>query len=121
MKETTNRLAQITTAQLAAMQVAGEFVVIGEFRMSSPEVINYTSKRDGKAMKFAKVNHTVEIGNKAVIVSEGMADDWNPLGYVNPIAKGSRVAVFFTRLETEKGVCQVSGYLVPVVSVTSAK
>jgi len=110
-----NKLQSVTQSELVKLQSDGAFVVVGEYRFGVAESIPYVSKKDGKAAKFVKVTHTVEIGPKAVTVSEGQADNFDVLGYRSPIAKGTRVAVVFDRMQTQNGVCQLSGYCVPVV------
>src|ERR1043165_9560975 len=49
--------------------MAGEFLALGEYRMSKAEVINWRDKTTGRAMSAPMLRHTVEFGSLSVQVS----------------------------------------------------
>ncbi len=84
----------------------GRAIILGEWRGSVPETINYISKK-GQPAKFGRVSHTVEIGDgktlSSVTVSQSVPDSVAAESVVVPFAKGQRAAVEVDSMHIEKG------------------
>lgn len=93
---------------------AGELVVIGEYRSSDAQTINYRDKTTGRMTDMDMLSHTVEFGSNSVKLRERTDDNFKPDQYKAPYKKGQRVVVQLESLLREKGVYTGSGKLQPL-------
>jgi len=101
------------TAVVYADWEKGEFIAIGEYRMSKAEEISWRDKQTGRAMSAPILRHTIEFGSLGVSVSERVPEgrkleDIKVVG----LHKGDKVAVYLTELLTQKGMVSARGRLV---------
>ena len=60
----------MTERELVHRVRAGECVMVGEYRMSKAEEINWRDKTNGRPLSAVVLRHTVEFGDKSVVVNE---------------------------------------------------
>lgn len=85
----------------------GKIVFIGEWRGVLPETINYTDRKTGAKAKFARLLHTVEVGEgnriESVKVSQSVPDGTDPASVAIVFKRGQRVLVEVGEMTAEKG------------------
>jgi len=101
----------VKKSEVLAKVMAGERLLVGEYRSSQVEQISFRDKTSGQARSFWRVAHTVEFGNLSVSVSERMPDDFDGSKFVAPGKKGNAVVVHMDGWLVEKGTCRASGKL----------
>jgi hypothetical protein len=106
--------------EIAAMVESGEFVAVGEYRMSKAEMINWRDKTTGQAKSAPVLRHTVEFGTNSVQVAERVPDSTKIEDIRVPFKKGEGVLMHFTEMVTEKGVISCRGRLEKVVPIASS-
>lgn len=104
----------ITEKDAIAMFLAGHPVVLGEYRSSEAEVINWRDKTTGKALSAPVLRHVVEFGSKSVIINERVEENFDILNYRSPYRKGSKVLVELASMESQRGVISCRGNVIPV-------
>jgi len=90
---------------------AGERILIGEYRSSKCETINWRDKVSGKPLSAAAVRHVVEFGPDSVVIAERTAENFEVAKFKAPASKGQKVACHFTEFLTERGVMSARGTL----------
>jgi len=83
--------------------------LVGEYLGARPETVNY--QRDGKAMKFSQILHTVFFRDKSVVLAERLPDGYHPTkaDYKAPFERGARVVAEIESVSREKGFEIVTG------------
>jgi hypothetical protein len=98
-------------AELVTKVMAGEPLVVVEYRTGAVETISYRDKTTGRAASFSKVTHNVEAGPKNITVSQRLGDDQDPKAWVQSIKKGSMAVLILEGLRRERGVWSADGHL----------
>lgn len=90
-------------AELTKRIMAGEFIIVGEYRGSKAE-LGRVREEGGGVRTFGILKHRVELGAEALPVVEDTRDmkDFKPETYVAPFKKGQKVAVHVTRFGKDK-------------------
>jgi len=95
----------------------GELVVLGEYRMSKAELIQWRDKQTGKAMEAPMLRHTVEFGSISVQVAERVPDGTRVEDIHVGFSKGDKVAVYLTELTSTRGAVSAGGRLLKLPQV----
>lgn len=95
--------------EVAALVMAGGKFLIGEYRSTKVDHINWRDGQTGRALSADIVKHTVEFGNDTIIIQERQPEGFNPVEYRPPYKKGQPVAWFIETLENSKGALSGRG------------
>lgn len=90
---------------------SGSFLVIGEYRNSRSEMLNWRDKQTGASKSAPILRHTVEVGNTSCAVNERVPDNTKLEDIRIPWRKGEIVAVRLTEMSTDKGMVSLRGTL----------
>lgn len=101
----------ITLKEVLQRVQNSEPLLIVEYRSASVDVIKWRDKTTGKEMTFTKITHGVELGPKAVTVSERVPEGLDVSKWVQSIPKGAKAVLFLETLTREKGITSASGTL----------
>lgn len=109
-------MKKIKQAEATAEFLAGKFVVVGEYRASSAETVNYRDKTTGRAASMESLRHTVETESGSFALDERVPDGAKASDVLASmkaagLVKGSRVLVRLTSFLTQKGVTSARGTL----------
>ena len=96
----------------AAEWERGEFIAVGEYRLSKAEMISWRDKQTGRAMTAPMLRHTVEFAAGSVQVAERVPENTRIEDIAVPFRKGERVVVYFSELAQSKGSFTARGRLV---------
>jgi hypothetical protein len=97
---------------------AGQFVAIGEYRMSKAEQIKWRDKTSGKEMEAPMLRHVVEFGDKSVAVSERVPSNVKLEDIKVPFIKGDTVLLHVEEYTTQKGLVSCRGRLESIVKTS---
>jgi len=98
-------------AQLIDGVLAGQALVLVEYRQTKVEVVKYRNKETGKAEEMRKIRHHVEGGGAAFPIEERVPEGLNLDTYKSPFAKGQMVVWHVDSMSKVKGVERNSGIL----------
>jgi len=90
---------------------AGEFLVVGEYRMSKAEMLNWVDKTNGQRKSAPILRHTVEFGNESVAVNERVPDGTKLEDIKINYIKGDRVVLHVQERISERGLVACRGQL----------
>jgi len=90
-------------------------VLIVEYRKGMAETISWRDKASGKAMTAPVVRHTVETASASVSVAERVEDTFDTSKFVQPFAKGAKVAFYPSEMTTERGQLSARGVIVGIL------
>jgi len=99
---------------------AGEFVALGEYRMSKAEMIKWRDKVTGRQMEAPMLRHTVEFGDKSVAVSERVADGIKIEDISVPFVKGDAVVLLLEEYTAQKGLVSCRGRVIKFDRLTAS-
>lgn len=115
---TKGKLMQVNGKALEDWQ-GGEFVLVGEYRMSKAEVIAWRDKQTGVAKEAPMLRHTVEFGQVSAQVAERVPEGAKIESLSVPFTKGDKVACYLSELMTMKGQVSMRGKLVKLTTSPS--
>lgn len=90
---------------------AGALMVLGEYRHSKAEVINWRDKTTQQAKSAPVLRHTVEVGDQSIAVSERVPDGIKVEDIVVPFKKGDSVVLHLEELSRNLGMVSARGRL----------
>jgi hypothetical protein len=99
----------------------GQFVAIGEYRMSKAEIIKWRDKTNGKEMEAPILRHVVEFGDKSVAVNERVASNTKLDDIKVPFVKGDAVIMHVEELTAQKGLVSCRGRLEAIAKTSPGK
>ncbi len=94
----------------------GGIYMVGEYRVTKADTVNYRDKVTGKAAKFSSVIHVVETGDTVVHVQARLGDDEDPTKVKAPFPKGQKVLLQVETIERVQGFLRATGTFSPVES-----
>lgn len=103
----------MTKSQLMERVLAGEPLVLVEYRHSNAEIIKWRDKETKQALEAPTLRHTVETSRGSMAVQERVADSFNPQAYTPPFKKGQKAVLKFTVWQSQKGAVTANGILEP--------
>jgi len=106
----------MTKTEAVKLIEAGAFIVLGEYRMSQSEMLNWRDKTNGKPMSAPILRHTVEVGNRSIAVNERVPDGTKLEEIVVNFKKGDVVALHLDEMTANKGLVSCRGRLEKIVS-----
>jgi len=90
--------------------LAGQPLLVAEYRRGAAETISYRDKKTGKAASLVVLRHTLETESKSLAVSEFVeVDKIKVETWKQPFAKGTKVVVHLTGLEEKQGATTCKG------------
>lgn len=92
----------------------GGIYMMGEFRSSKVEVVNYRDKVTGRAAKFASHLHVVETGDTTITIQDRIEDGVDAEKLKAPYSKGQKVLVHVDTLERVQGFLRATGSMSPI-------
>lgn len=98
---------------------AGELLAIGEYRFSKSEMLNWVDKQNGRERSAPILRHTVELGDKSVVVNDRVSPNTKLEDIHVPFSKGQQVAVFVEEWVVSKGQVSCRGHLELIESTPS--
>jgi hypothetical protein len=102
------KLVGKTLAMVEAAFDAGSAVSLAEYRFTDNKPFDWMDKETGEAKSMTSVKHTVEVGNKAILlVDADVKDTAAALAYKCPFKKGQMVLVVFKTMGYVKGKGEV--------------
>jgi len=99
--------------ELVVRVQSGECIMVGEYRHTKVEEINWRDKQTGRAMSGIVARHTVEFGQESVTVNERVPDGAKISDVKLPFSKGQTVALLVTEFSRAKGIASARGLLEP--------
>src|ERR1044072_6989131 len=96
----------------AAEWERGDFIAVGEYRLSKAEMISWRDKQTGRAMTAPMLRHTVEFAAGSVQVAERVPENTRIEDIAVPFRKGERVVVYFSELAQRRGSFAACGRFV---------
>ena len=106
----------MTERELIHAVRSGECIMVGEYRMSKAEEINWRDKTNGRPLSAVVLRHTVEFGDKSVVVNERVPSEVKLADVKWIWQKGQTVALKVSEYTSAKGVVSCRGQLVPFSS-----
>jgi len=104
-------LLNMNQSQAVEKFLNGEFICVGEYRMSKSEMLNWRDKQNGQAKSAPMLRHTVEVGNVSLTLNERVPDQTKLEDIRVPFVKGEIVLVHLDELQSSKGVVSGRGRL----------
>ena len=80
-------------SEIAAQLEKGGAFILGEYRVTKGDVVNYRDKATGKAASFSQRIHVVESGETVVHVQDRVEDGVDPRKLPAPFSKGQTAIV----------------------------
>lgn len=96
--------------------LAGNLLLIAEYRSFKVEPISYRDKKNGNMMHRFIAKHSLEAGDNQLQVADFMPDDYNheKAPAVAPFKKGTLCVLAVDTFKQEKGFISASGELTPL-------
>ena len=101
-------------SEIAAQLEKGGAFILGEYRVTKGDVVNYRDKATGKAASFSQRIHVVESGETVVHVQARVEDGVDPRKLPAPFSKGQKVLLAVETLERVQGFLRATGNLLPI-------
>lgn len=99
-------------AEIQAAVMAGQRILVGEFRMSKCETIRWRDQESQSRKEAIVIRHTLEVADGVISVSEFPPDTLKvPEDYKSPFQKGDKVVCQFTNFLITKGNMEARGLL----------
>jgi len=103
---------KMKTNEVSQGVLAGQRLIVGEFRLSKCESINWRDAETNARKTAIVIRHTLEVGDGVVGVSEFPPETLtDPVEYKSPFKKGDRVVCHFTHFQISKGNMEARGKL----------
>jgi len=107
-------MAIITQTQAVKLFLAGSRLLVGEYRASKADTINWRDKTTGKPLTAGVLKFVVECGSDSVSVSEKTPDTFNAEAYKCPYVKGQQVVIEVFSITVDKGSVSCRGKTHPL-------
>lgn len=104
----------MTEDALVKSVLAGDLVVVGEWRGCVAEMLKWSDSKSGRAREAGVVKHSVEFGAVQCSVTDNLPPGILPESYVAPFKRGDRVVVHLHGLAITKGTYSARGSLEPL-------
>lgn len=101
-------------AELIKRILAGEALLVAEYRSGTAETIRWRDGETGRALEAVAVRHSIECGTKSIQVSERTPEGFKPENFQAPAKKGQMVVWHVTGMTTQRGVTSGTGTFEPL-------
>jgi hypothetical protein len=102
---------EVSMSEVRKRWEAGELVLVGEYRMSKKEILEWRDKTSGRPLSAPLLRHTIEFGSVSVQMAERVPDNVKLEDIVVHFIKGDQVAAAITEWVVSKGSVSCRGTL----------